>query len=64
MQYIMRILTDGFGYVVQLLLRAADQDNVEPSAGKLQIHTNKSNIMTKVLLDWSQKHKIIHKKDN
>lgn len=64
MQYIMWILTDGFGYVVQLLLRAADQDNVEPSASKLQIHTNKSNIMTKVLLDWPQKYKIIHKKGN
>lgn len=45
----MRILTDGFGYVIQLLLRAADQDNVEPSAGELQIHTNKSNIMTRLV---------------
>lgn len=43
----MQILTDGFGYVVQLLLSAADQNNVEASATQLQIHIQKSKCLKK-----------------
>lgn len=49
----LQILTNRFGYFVQFLLSAADQNNVEASASKLQKDEEKPKRL-KMFISWCQ----------